>query len=145
MRPQGNIISNISSKNLEGLRSRLKTLDLAWNQGKVLRAGWLSSLFCPHLTEHLRHHLECVSGRQLHSALKLSHLQLGSQEILEFEPPWPPALLSLEAWAEANIKCRVLTRETCWFFKNLTLQTSYILLHPDNTTVHFPSLSRLSM
>ncbi|KAM8780398.1 LOW QUALITY PROTEIN: toll-like receptor 11 [Rhynchonycteris naso] len=139
----GNNISSLSSESLEGLMTEDLRLDLNWNQIKMLKPGWLSSL--PALTSLnlLGTHLEYVFGTQLQGPQSLSHLQLGSSEMLEIYPPWPPALLSLEVWAGGPIQFRVPSGEPFLFLENLTLQTTYVLLYLDNTTVHFPSLSHL--
>ncbi|KAM7156706.1 LOW QUALITY PROTEIN: toll-like receptor 11 [Molossus nigricans] len=141
---RGNNISNLSSESLEGLRW-LKTLDLSWNQIKMLKPGSFSSL--PALTSQNLPgtHLQCISGRYLQGPQKLSHLQLGSSEMLNIYPPWPPTLLSLELQAESSIMFRVPSGEPFLFLENLTLQTKYIVLGPDNTTLHFPSLHHLTL
>ncbi|XP_037691078.1 toll-like receptor 11 [Choloepus didactylus] len=140
----GNNISNISSESLGGLRW-LKTLDLSWNQIKVLMPSWLSYL--PALTSLnlLGTNMEHLSGSQLQGLQKLSHLQLGSPEVLEIHPPWPLTLLSLEARANTYIQFSIPSGELFLFLENLTLQTTYVLLSPYNTTVHFPSLHHLTL
>ena len=137
-------ISNLSSESLEGLRW-LKTLNLSWNQIKTLNPGCFSSL--PALTSMnlLGTHLEHFPGRHLQGSQKLSHLHLGSSEMLEIYPPWPSALLSLELWATSTITLRVPSGEHFSFLENLTTQTNYVLLSPFNATVHFPSVHHLTL
>ncbi|XP_064148310.1 toll-like receptor 11 [Loxodonta africana] len=140
----GNNISNLSSEALEGLRW-LKTLDLSWNQIKVLKLGWLSSLPALISLNLLGTYIENFSGRLLQGPQKLSHLWLGSPEILELYPPWPLTLLSLEVWAQSYIQFRIPRGKPFQFLESLTLQASYVLLHPGNNTVHFPSLRHLTL
>ncbi|XP_007956273.2 toll-like receptor 11 [Orycteropus afer afer] len=140
----GNNISNLSNETLRGLRW-LKTLDLSWNQIKVLNPGWLSSL--PALTSLnlLGTHIEYFSGRLLQGPQKLSHLCLSSPEMLELYPPWPSTLLSLEVRANTYIQFSVPHGEPFLYLEKLTLQTSNVLLYPNNVTIHFPSLRHLTL
>uniref|UniRef100_A0A8D2AS98 TIR domain-containing protein n=1 Tax=Sciurus vulgaris TaxID=55149 RepID=A0A8D2AS98_SCIVU len=140
----GNNISNISSESLEGLKW-LKTLDLSWNKIKVLNPGWL--FFLPALTSLnlLGTYLERISAKQLQGPQRLSHLQLGSLQTLDLYPPWSPALLSLEIWAESCIWFNIPSEEPFLLLENLTLQTSEVALLPYNASVHFPSLRHLTL
>ncbi|XP_008850699.1 toll-like receptor 11 [Nannospalax galili] len=140
----GNNISSLSSDSLQGLRW-LKTLDLNWNQIKVLKPGWLSPL--PALTSLnlLGTYLESISGKQLQGPQRLSHLQLGSLTMLDIYPPWPPTLLSLEIQVTVSVQFTVLSGEPFLFLENLTLQANWLILKPDNTTFHFPSLRCLTL
>ncbi|XP_004584934.3 toll-like receptor 11 [Ochotona princeps] len=144
LRLSGNKISNLSSKNLEGLK-HLKSLDLSWNQIKVLHPGWLSSL--PALTSLnlLGTYLEHISGKQLQGPQELSHLKLGSLNMLDIYPPWPTVLLSLEIWAQTVLEFHVPSGEPFLFLENLVLQSSYVVLEPNNNTIHFPSLRHLTL
>ncbi|EHB15530.1 Toll-like receptor 11 [Heterocephalus glaber] len=139
-----NNLSNLTNGSLEGLRW-LKTLDLSWNQIKILNPGWLSSL--PALTSLnlLGTYLEYIPGKQFQGPHKLSYLQLGSLLELQIYPPWPPALLSLEVWATTWVEFIVHNEQPFLFLENLTLQTSFVLLHPSNATVYFPSLRHLTL
>ncbi|KAF7482482.1 toll receptor 11-like [Marmota monax] len=140
----GNNISNLSSESLEGLK-QLKTLDLSWNKIKVLKPGWLS--FLPALTSLnlLGTYLSHIPGKELQGPQRLSHLQLGSLQMLDLYPPWPPALLSLEIWAETGIWFNNFNEEPFLFLEKLILQTSNVVLSPYNTSVHFPSLRHLTL
>lgn len=114
---------------------------LCWNQIKMLQPSWLS--FLPALTSLnlLGTHLECITGRQLQGPQNLSHLLLGSSKTREIYPPWPPVLLSLEVRAATSMfrqllpVFRIPCGEHFLFLENLTLQITYMLLYPDNTTV----------
>ncbi|XP_028614399.1 toll-like receptor 11 [Grammomys surdaster] len=140
----GNNISSLSNESLQGLRW-LRTLDLSWNQIKVLKPGWLSHLPALTTLNLLGTYLEHISGTQLQGPKMLRHLKLGSVLMLDIYPPWLPNLLSLEIKAEACIQFMVPSGEPFLFLENLTLETSYLLLKPDNTTIHFPSLRRLTL
>ncbi|NP_991388.2 toll-like receptor 11 [Mus musculus] len=140
----GNNISSLSNESLQGLR-QLRTLDLSWNQIKVLKPGWLSHLPALTTLNLLGTYLEYILGIQLQGPKMLRHLQLGSYPILDIYPPWPPTLLSLEIQAESCIQFMIHSGQPFLFLENLTLETSILLLKPDNITIHFPSLRRLTL
>lgn len=140
----GNNISSLSNESLQGLRW-LRTLDLSWNQIKVLKPGWLSHLPALTTLNLLGTYLEHISGTQLQGPKMLRHLQLGSFPTLEIYRLWFPMLLSLEIQAETYIQFMVPSGEPFLFLENLTLETSNLLLEPKTTTIHFPSLRRLTL
>ncbi|XP_006991042.4 toll-like receptor 11 [Peromyscus maniculatus bairdii] len=140
----GNNISSLSNESLQGLRW-LRTLDLSWNQIKVLKPGWLSHLPALTTLNILGTYLEHISGIQLQGPQMLRHLKLGSVTTLDIYPPWFPMLLSLEIQAEAYVQFMALNGEPFLFLENLTLQTSNVLRQPDTTTIHFPSLRHLTL
>ncbi|XP_052047589.1 toll-like receptor 11 [Apodemus sylvaticus] len=140
----GNNISSLSNESLHGLRW-LRTLDLSWNQIKVLKPGWLYSLPALTTLNLLGTYLEHISGAQLQGPKLLRHLKLGSFPMLDIYPPWLPMLLSLEIQAETCIQFMVPSGEPFLFLENLTLETSVLLLKPDTTTIHFPSLRHLTL
>ncbi|XP_031217327.1 toll-like receptor 11 [Mastomys coucha] len=144
LRLSGNNISSLSNESLQGLRW-LRTLDLSWNQIKVLKPGWLSHLPALTTLNLLGTSLERISGRQLQGPKMLRHLQLGSSPMLDIYPPWLPMLLSLEIQAETCIEFMIPSGEPFLLLENLTLETSVLLLKPDTTTIHFPSLRRLTL
>ncbi|XP_005087551.3 toll-like receptor 11 [Mesocricetus auratus] len=139
----GNNISTLSNESMQGLRG-LRTLDLSWNQIKVLKPGWLSHLPALTTLNLLGTYLEHISGKQLQGPQMLRHLKLGSDEMLDIYPPWFPMLLSLEIQAKV-VQFMVLLGEPFLLLENFTLQASYLLRQPDTTTVHFPSLRRLTL
>lgn len=140
----GNNISSLSNESLQGLRW-LRTLDLSWNQIKVLKPGWLSHLPALTTLNLLGTYLEHISGTQLQGPQMLRHLKLGSVTALDIYPPWFPMLLSLEIQAKLCIQFMFLSGEPFSLLENLTLETSSVLRHPDTTTIHFPSLRRLTL
>ncbi|XP_050998931.1 toll-like receptor 11 [Acomys russatus] len=140
----GNNISSLSNESLQGLKW-LRTLDLSWNQIKVLKPGWLSHLPALTTLNLLGTYLEHISGTQLQGPQMLRQLQLGSTAMLDIYPPWLPGLLSLEIQAKICVQFMVPSGEPFLSLENLTLQTSSLLLQPDATTVHFPSLRRLTL
>ncbi|CAH6778969.1 toll-like receptor 11 [Phodopus roborovskii] len=140
----GNNISSLSNVSMQGLRG-LRTLDLSWNQIKVLKPGWLSHLSALTTLNLLGTYLEHISGIQLQGPQMLRHLKLGSVTMLDIYPPWFPMLLSLEIQAQACVQFMFLSGEPFLFLENLTLQTSNVLRQPDTATIHFPSLRRLTL